>query len=156
MTLERAAAGPLPPLGLDRPAEVRRASVVEAYSEHVYGRTPAGAGPAGVVLESSSEVAPGVSREQWAATVTVPGGSLVLHLLVHRPTGVAAAPAFLGLNFKGNHATVKDDPTVRVATVTSWMPRVEGLDMSQGLPTSAREGFRLTGWDEQPVAPRAG
>ena len=154
MTLERAAAGPLPPLGLDRPAEVRRASVVEAYSEHVYGRTPVGGGPAGVVLESSSEVAPGVSREQWAATVTVPGGSLVLHLLVHRPTGVAAAPAFLGLNFKGNHATVKDDPTVRVATVTSWMPRVEGLDMSQGLPTSAREGFRLTGWDEQRVAPR--
>ena len=88
----------------------QRARTLELFKAHVYGRTPPGGELAQVDLRSRREGALGGSatRTESLLTFAGPRGSIAVALLVYVPVEADSrrpVPAFLGLNFQGNHAT---------------------------------------------------
>ena len=80
------------------------------FASNVYGRTPAGGGLAGVQLVSKKVGALDglATRLEMVATLSGPRGTLEMPVLLYLPENASRAqpvPAFLGLNFKGNHST---------------------------------------------------
>lgn len=98
----------------------RRDATLEMFASNVYGHTPEGGGVVGVKVRSRKGGVLGglATRTEFAVTLGGPLGTREVSLLLYVPDGVTArspAPAFLGLNFKGNHATTSE-PDVRVST----------------------------------------
>lgn len=97
----------------------RRAQVLESYASQVYGRTPTGGRLDDLVVRERAEAAAeGIAvRTQADLTLCGPRGARTASLLVYTPTASSAShpvPAFLSLNFRGNHATTAD-AAVRVS-----------------------------------------
>lgn len=89
----------------------RRQELVERFAAHVYGRTPGEGGLAGMVVRRRT-LDPGVQAVRIEAELTLAGprGSMVTSLLLHLPPDAGRArpvPAFVGLNFRGTHATTE-------------------------------------------------
>jgi hypothetical protein len=94
----------------------RRPELIRLFSEQVYGRTPAASAPVRAERVEHSDDALGgrARREQYVVTLGEGEHSVRAELLVYRPTIAAGpVPAFLGLNFEGNHA-VTHEPQVRI------------------------------------------
>lgn len=103
----------------------RRAEVLRLFEEHVYGRSPGRPGGMRCELVASTSGALGGAavRKQWRILLTGADDGPRLDLLVWLPPGAGKpVPAFLGLNFKGNHA-VTDDPDVPLPVHGSAEPR---------------------------------
>ncbi len=96
----------------------RRAELLELFQTQVYGRAP------DVPLKLTSEpVHPPVEVLQGKAlmyevAIRLSDEGPTLMLLVVRPKASPSSPAFLGLNFRGNHS-VLDDP--RIVLSPAWM-----------------------------------
>ncbi|MDP6445977.1 MAG: acetylxylan esterase [Pirellulaceae bacterium] len=99
----------------------RRPQVLELFREHVYGRSPKK--PRRVfaeVVESGQALEGRATRKQVDIRLQRDGGP-VLHVLIYSPAkSNGPTPAFLGLNFNGNH-TVSNDPAVPVTK--NWVRR---------------------------------
>jgi len=100
----------------------RRPEILELFAEHVYGRTPADPSLEmdAEVTESSDAALDGrATRRQVTLTLSTQQRSHAMHLLVYLPNAAARpCPAFVGLNFHGNH-TVHADPAIHLPT--GWM-----------------------------------
>jgi hypothetical protein len=84
-------------------------------AEHEYGVTPQVEVSTRVDWVDQGETLGGRAvRRQAVVTLRRGGRAARLELLVVSPARAQCAPAVLGLNFRGNHATF-DDPAVRVA-----------------------------------------
>lgn len=104
---------PLAVLGKELSAETwtqkGRDATLEIFSREVYGVTPSAGVSAHWALDRESEVFGGqAARREYLLTL---GGSLTARVLVYVPKGKGAVPAFVGLNFGGNH-TVANDPWI--------------------------------------------
>ena len=107
--------------------ERRRPELLRLFEEHVYGRSPAP--PAGmrfVVVESSPRALGGLAtRRQARVLLDGSEGGPAFEILLYVPNGARRpVPAFLGLNFDGNHA-VHPDPGIRLST--AWMDEGPGV-----------------------------
>jgi hypothetical protein len=100
----------------------RRAQLLELFASQMYGRTPATHAPMGATTTEMDRSALGgraVRKQVTLGFGSRPNGP-AMHLLVYLPTGQRAkVPAFLGLNFRGNHALTAD-PKIELAT--AWLP----------------------------------
>lgn len=92
----------------------RRRELERLFRHYVYGYTPE---PAAVdwTIDGETEVLDGQAtlREVEIAFPELPADAPSIHLAVFLPKGSDDVPAVLGLNWKGNHATV-DDPAVTI------------------------------------------
>ena len=96
----------------------RRAELLEMATREMYGRTPLGR-PEGMHAVVNAEDPQALGGRATRREVTLHFGRAPdaprVRLLVYLPNHVAGPrPAFVGLNFNGNH-TVVDDPAVAVA-----------------------------------------
>jgi hypothetical protein len=104
----------------------RRDEILELFRTHVYGRSPGRpegmrfeAGPAKVALAGKA-----TRREVRVLFSGRPDGPS-LDLLLFVPTGAPRpVPAFLGLNFRGNH-TVHPDPAITLSK--AWVRDAPGV-----------------------------
>jgi hypothetical protein len=105
-----------------------RKATLEIFSREVYGVTPRTGISVQWNLERESEVFSGqAARREYLLTL---GGSLKARVLVYVPKGKGTVPAFVGLNFGGNH-TVEDDPWItqsskdaRGKAASDWSPQM--------------------------------
>jgi hypothetical protein len=132
--------------------ERRRPELLRLFEEHVYGRSPGP--PPGmrfVVVESDENALGGLAtRRQVRAQLdgTADGPSFLILLYVpnaaRRPV-----PAFLGLNFDGNHA-VHPDPGIRLST--AWMS--DGPGVVDHRATDAARGTDAAAWPVERILDR--
>jgi hypothetical protein len=130
----------------------RRAEILQLFADHVYGRTPDERVPVRVEVTEKDAVA--MSGKALRRQVTLhmgakPGGPF-LDLLVYRPAHVKAkAPAFLGLNFGGNH-TVSRDPGIRLARC--WID--DGPGVVDHRATEKGRGASASRWPIEAIVAR--
>lgn len=131
----------------------RRQELLNFFSDHVYGRTPQV--PVAVqaeVLERSDEALDGLARREQVRLWLGPGvgndpAQPHIDVLIYVPAAATGpVPAWLGLNFLGNHATIADP---HVLLPTGWVPRRPGLGVSDHKATEADRGVNARRW---PVA----
>ncbi len=165
-----AAAAPLPPVNYDeaavppyelpdplrlpdgrRIADVRtwraegRPRVLELFAREMYGRSPDA--PAGlhwrVFDEDRAALGGRATRRQVTVWLGATDAAPSLDLLLYVPNRAPRpAPAFLGLNFHGNHA-VHADPGIRLSP--RWMhEKVTGV--VDGRATAASRGIDAASW----------
>lgn len=95
-----------------------REDLLAQFSEHIYGQTPQKIIPVkSRVVESSRLALEGKALRQQ---VELDLAGHTVTVLIYRPNNIAGpVPAFLGLNFRGNH-TVSEDPAILLTE--SWVP----------------------------------
>ena len=98
----------------------RRQELLDLFSRHVYGRLPGPLPFRAVEREAGAALEGLATREQVRLEFEgEEGRRAALDVLIHRPHGrQTPAPVFLGLNFRGNHATTFDPA---VARPESWV-----------------------------------
>jgi hypothetical protein len=102
----------------------RRRELLDIFAREVYGRTPANRPSVAIsVTEAGSAFHGKAVRTQLTLTFgprkPASGPEVVVHVLSYRPSARRdPVPAFLSLNFQGNHA-VADDPAIGLST--TWM-----------------------------------
>lgn len=101
----------------------RRAELLELATRDMYGRSPLGR-TEGMHFVVTAEDPQALGGRATRREVTVQFGRAAdaprMHLLVYLPNRVAGPrPAFVGLNFNGNHTTT-DDPAVALAEGTIY------------------------------------
>lgn len=96
-------------------AALRRPATLRLFAEHVYGVTPRHyARATGAVIDRVPDALDGTATRLEIACHLRPGLP-VASMLVYVPNAAPGpAPAFLGLNFRGNH-TVDPDPAIPIA-----------------------------------------
>ncbi len=84
-----------------------RKKTLEVFAREVYGVNPSDEVSRVWKLDRESSIMEGkVVRREYLLTL---GGSLTARALVFLPAGKKAVPAFLGLNFRGNHTLEEDE-----------------------------------------------
>lgn len=100
----------------------RRAEVLELFRTHMYGRSPGR--PEGMRFEITQTDSRAFGGMATRKEVTVHLGAAAdapqMHLLLYIPnTARKPVPAFLGLNFEGNH-TIARDPGISIMKEWRW------------------------------------
>jgi dienelactone hydrolase len=130
----------------------RRPELLQLFASHVYGRTPADrANESESALAVDPEALGGRAvREQVTLRFGAGGRSLSVAVLVYRPAGAKGkVPAFLGLNFGGNHA-VHPDPGIGITR--SWMR--DGPGVVSNRATEAGRGLEKSRWPVERIVKR--
>ncbi|MBN1441876.1 MAG: acetylxylan esterase [Planctomycetes bacterium] len=101
--------------------ENRRGEILELFRKHVYGRAPSR--PEGLSFEVVDKEAKALdgsaTRKQVIVRFAAGRDEPAMEVLIYIPNGRRRpVPAFLGLNFQGNHS-VHPDPGIRLGR--SWM-----------------------------------
>jgi len=130
----------------------RRGEVLRLFEEHVYGRSPAP--PAAmrfVDVESDPRALGGLAtRRQVRVLLDGTESGPAFEILLYVPNGAGRkVPAFLGLNFDGNHA-VHTDPGIRLST--AWMDEGPGVVASRA--TEAARGTNAASWPVERILDR--
>ena len=132
----------------------RRPEILELFRTHVYGRTPAAPGPPAEMRFEVGAAAPAlegqaIRREARIFFADTPG-TPVMDLLLFIPTGQSRpVPAFLGLNFRGNHS-IHPDPAITLST--SWMR--DGPGIVDHRATEATRGSAASRWPVETIVSR--
>jgi hypothetical protein len=132
--------------------EKRRPELFRLFEEHVYGRSPGP--PPGVrfvVFESDANALGGLATRRQVRVLldgTEDGPSF--EILLYVPNAIRRpVPAFLGLNFDGNHA-VHSDPNIRLST--RWIG--EGSGVVDHRATDAARGTDAAAWPVERILDR--
>ena len=84
-----------------------RTKTLEVFANEVYGKVPSGKVASEWVLDRESLIfEKKVHRREYVLTL---GGALKVRALAYIPVTNKKVPAFLGLNFKGNHSVEADE-----------------------------------------------
>jgi len=130
----------------------RRAELIGLFEAHVYGKTPVGR-PEGMHFESRKKIEGFLNGKASLEEVRIhfQGGNdgPFLDLLLIKPSKpmVGGAPAFIGLNFTGNHGV---HPSTEITLSTTWMresnePEKKG-EVIDHRSTEASRGNQATRW----------
>jgi hypothetical protein len=117
----------------------RRAEVLGLFEEHVYGRAPGKPRGMKFVVDNADAQALGglATRKEVTVLFTGKADGPKMTLLLYVPNGrEKPAPAFLSLNFGGNH-TVHADPGITLST--NWM-RPGSTGVTNNRATEAARG----------------
>lgn len=125
---------------------VRRPEVLKLFRDQVYGNAPGRPQEVSYRTVESGEAFEGLAvRKQVEITLRQGGKELTLGLLLYIPTasGSSGAPAFLGLNFAGNH-TLSADPALILNT--NWMRPRKDSGIVDNRATEAARGKSSSRW----------
>jgi hypothetical protein len=133
----------------------RRPELLELFAREVYGRTPA-ARPKEmhwkVTAVDSRALGGKATRKEITIWFTAEKAGPQMHLLVYQPNGVSGPlPAFLGLNYYGNHS-VHSDPGVTLSR--AWMRPAPERGIVDHRATEATRGTHASRWDIETVLAR--
>lgn len=134
--------------------EVRRPEVLRLFEEHVYGRQPKQVPQAAYeqILYVPDALGGKATLREIKITFPERKRSPEIYLLLWTPnTGNAPFPAFLGLNFNGNHTT-HSDPRIRLST--AWMRSSRNGDVVNNRATEASRGKSSGRWPVEMILSR--
>lgn len=134
--------------------EKRRAEILELFEEHVYGRSPEL--PANLRFSVRSLDEEALDGKATRKEITVHFGSgaddPTMEILLYVPNGLnGPAPAFVGLNFYGNH-TVDPDPDIFLPE--NWMRANKSMGVVDHRATEAGRGIRADRWPVEKIVSR--
>ena len=133
--------------------EARRPEILELFREHVYGRAPTR--PATVraeVRETTSDVLGGLAeRRQVRIWLGPEAEGPAMDLLIYAPRASGPVPAFLALNFNGNH-TVHEDPAIFLPE--SWVPNDEADGVTDNRASERSRGAQQSRWAIEAILKR--
>ncbi|MDE0022485.1 MAG: acetylxylan esterase [Candidatus Poribacteria bacterium] len=123
----------------------RRPELLRLFAEQMYGKTPSASLPVEYETLSVDENALDGAATRKQIRIHFSGGALHMDVLLFLPNGAPSpAPAFIGLNFGGNH-TVHSDPGIRLPE----------SPMRTGEPASEEERGKSAGrWQAETVVSR--
>ena len=130
----------------------RRAEVLRLFQTNVYGRSPAPLGSMrSVVVESDPRALGGLAtRRQVRVLLDGTESGPAFEILLYVPNAAPRpVPAFLGLNFHGNHA-VHPDPAIRLSP--AWMR--DGPGIVDHRATEATRGSEAASWPVERILDR--
>lgn len=132
--------------------ETRQPELLELFRQHVYGRSPE---PCEIRSELVSTKEDAVGGKAVRREVDVFFGKASdahsMRLLIYTPKNSENAPAFLGLNFQGNH-TIDPDPTI---SITDRWVRQRGDETTDGnRATAAGRGVSADAWPVETIIDR--
>ena len=124
----------------------RRGEILALFEEHVYGRSPAL--PENVRFEVQSvdrEALNGLAtRKQVSVALLDVEDSPRMNLLIYLPNGAPRpAPAFIGLNFNGNH-TIHADPGILISE--QWIKHKATPEDQRDGSYDVSRGTRASRW----------
>lgn len=131
---------------------VRRPELVKLFEAHVYGCSPAPASIRVSPLAADEVVLNGnaIRRQTRIAFTDHPDGPF-LDLLLYLPAKARKpVPAFLALNFQGNHS-IQPDPGIVLST--TWM-RDKGTGVTRNRATEASRGAAARRWPVELILSR--
>jgi hypothetical protein len=129
-----------------------RAEILRLFEDHEYGRSPAPPDNVRYVLLENDSTAFGgrATRKQVRLLLEGTETGASFDLLVYLPNGVPhPVPAFLGLNFEGNHA-VNPDPAILLSK--AWIRDGEGVVDHHA--TEAARGADAAAWPVERILDR--
>jgi hypothetical protein len=131
----------------------RRPELLDLFAREVYGATPTGrVAVAATVTESSDRALGGLARRRQV-TLTIGDDqprAVAARLVVYVPSrATGPAPAFVALNFDGNHA-VDADPAIQLSP--AWM--ADGPGVVGHKATEASRGTNADAWPLGRIAAR--
>lgn len=125
----------------------RRGEILRLFETHVYGRSPGR--PENTtfdVLSVDGDALGGTAiRKEISISFRDNNDGPKIDVLIYQPRCDQAVPAFLALNFYGNH-TIQDDPGIKLSR--SWMRNAPGRGV---VNHRATEKSRATSTDRWPV-----
>ncbi|MCB1088321.1 MAG: acetylxylan esterase [Verrucomicrobiae bacterium] len=134
----------------------RRGEILALFETNVYGKTPEVAKRTKLTARPGKTVSNFLNGKATLreAALILPSekGEIALNLMIVTPNAAkGAVPAFLGLNFKGNHS-IHPDP--RITLSTSWMrPDKEG-GVVDNRATEACRGIAQSRWPLEKIIDR--
>jgi hypothetical protein len=132
----------------------RRGEILRLFESQVYGTRP-DSRPQMTIEQTSgsaeSAVGPGIRRKQVTITLRRQGEAAQLHLLIYMPESTSPVPAFLTLNFNGNH-TVANDPAVPVTA--NWVRNNESLGYVGHQASEESRGRSSSRWPIREITSR--
>ncbi|MBI3878877.1 MAG: acetylxylan esterase [Verrucomicrobia bacterium] len=132
----------------------RRPEVLELFQANVYGRSPGK--PKGMKFEITGldhlALDGLATRKEITVWFTGKKDGPKMTILLYVPNGAKKpVPAFLGLNFYGNH-TVDSDPGITLST--AWMRDNKDAGVVNGRATDKSRGFQTSRWQIEKVVRR--
>ncbi|HSD27207.1 MAG TPA: acetylxylan esterase [Vicinamibacteria bacterium] len=130
----------------------RRAEVMRLFESHVYGRSPAPPGSMRSVVQETEPRALGglATRRQVRVLLDGTEAGPAFEILLYVPNAAPRpAPAFLGLDFRGNHA-IHPDPAIRLSG--AWMR--EGPGIVDHRATESTRGSDAASWPVERILDR--
>lgn len=128
----------------------RRPEILALFENHVYGKTPAPRKIEYEVTSKSDNALGGLATRKevtiWLAGRQAPSMSLLLYV---PNEGKKPFPAFLGMNFNGNHA-VQPDPAITLSK--RWMRPGKGIEKNRA--TDAARGSESSRWPVEMILRR--
>ncbi len=123
----------------------RRPELLRLFTEQVYGRSPGKPDELSCVVTDTASVMNGLAiRKQVTLTFRHQGKEQAVEVLLYLPQGRSGpAPAFLGLNFRGNH-TLSTDPAIKLNP--NWMRQGERTGVVDNRATDAARGTDARSW----------
>ena len=88
--------------------DASRAEVLDQFRHQVYGAAPVDGWELSWDLLSEHRTDTGLLRRQWALIISTDRGRHCCLVMADLPPGRESVPAFLALNFRGNHAVTAD------------------------------------------------
>jgi hypothetical protein len=131
----------------------RRAEILELFRTHVYGQSPGAPGPLHAEVLASEPAALGgrAVREQVRLRFGQRSTPRV-DVLIYRPAAPdGAVPAFLGLNFLGNHS-IHADPGILLSD--QWMPDEPERGIEDHRATERSRASAATRWPVETIVER--
>lgn len=120
----------------------RRKEIFEFFESNVYGKAPTTKPKVSWGKPESKKILDGKGiMDQVKVKLTAAGPEV--DVLIFRPAGQAPVPAFLGLNFMGNH-TVFDDPDIWITK--SWVRNSSNLGASNNRASEKGRGGQSSRW----------
>lgn len=134
----------------------RRAEILALFEKHVYGRTPETSRQSRLSANVTQTIPDflGGKATLREITLTLRQGTAAvpLRLLLLTPNDAKKpVPAFLGLNFQGNH-TVHPDP--RITLSTAWMRPGKDGKVVDNRATEASRGTGQSSWPAEKIIAR--
>lgn len=120
---------------------VRRPEILKLFQTQVYGRGPEPCPISAVVGKTEPDALGGKATRREVA-VAFGDPHVTMNLLIYTPTGKESSPAFLGLNFKGNHS-IEADSSITLSD--RWMRPDKGR-VENNRATERARGAAASRW----------
>jgi len=135
-------------------SQLRRPEILESFTRQVYGKVPDS--PLQIDFDETATYSDALDGKATLKEVKVSfsneQGTHAMSLLMFIPNEVTGpAPAFLGLNFYGNH-TIHPDP--RISISESWVNNSEKFQISNHRADEASRGVRVHRWPVERIIDR--
>ena len=134
--------------------EHRRGEVLRLFEEHVYGKAPGRPERLGFLVKSVDEDALDgkATRKQVSVRFSRDPSGPKMDILIYLPNAAKKpVPAFLGLNFYGNH-TIQDDPAITLSK--SWVRANSKYGIENNRATEQSRGVASSRWPVEMILDR--